>query len=133
MDWICKKVDPEDNEIRYTYDTGGNITEITSIEISQIDSIESRHVPAMKAKFTLINEIDSLNRVRRRIDNLGQTSYYDYDSRDNLIMVRDANLSIFKCGNRIPSFCSLALNLLLSDKILEMPYNRSHNYNSPIM
>jgi RHS repeat-associated protein len=93
MDWVCTIFDPEGNEIHYTYDANGNITKMTQIEITNRSGVTSALVPDLKETFTTINVYDSLNRLIRTTDNIGHTSYFEYDSRDNLISISDAQYS----------------------------------------
>ncbi|HXF05615.1 MAG TPA: DUF6531 domain-containing protein, partial [Blastocatellia bacterium] len=93
VDRVIREIDPEGNEVRYTYDDDNNRTKIVEIEITQRDDVAAGKVPDLRETFTTLNVYDSLNRLIRTTDNIGQTTRYHYDSRDNLIFTADAQHS----------------------------------------
>lgn len=91
-------IDPERNRMDYTFDDNDNITKIVETEVTQ-----EGNTPSLTEQFTTINVYDSLDRLERTTDNIGQTNRFVYDSRDNLIFTSDAQgkktsdeLSLFK-------------------------------------
>jgi YD repeat-containing protein len=93
VDRVIREIDPELNEVLYTYDDNNNTVKVVEIEITQRSDVAAGKVPDLKETFTTINVYDSLNRLIRTTDNLGQTSRSHYDSRDNLIFTSDAQHS----------------------------------------
>jgi RHS repeat-associated protein len=93
VDRVIREIDPELNEVLYTYDDNNNTVKVVEIEITQRSDVAAGKVPDLKETFTTINVYDSLNRLIRTTDNLGQTSRNHYDSRDNLIFTSDAQHS----------------------------------------
>jgi len=82
-DRVIKTVDPEGNIVETAYDDNDNVIEIRETDVSQVAGVPDEI-------FLTTNFYDSLNRLQRSVDNLGQTVYYRYDSRDNLVAVADA-------------------------------------------
>ncbi|MBI1742219.1 hypothetical protein HYR54_04035 [Candidatus Acetothermia bacterium] len=93
VDRAIRKVDPELNEVLSTYDDDNNVVKTTEVEITQRDKVKAGKVPDLKETFTTINVYDSLNRLIRTTDNLGQTTRSHYDSRENLVFTSDAQYS----------------------------------------
>jgi YD repeat-containing protein len=93
VDRVIREIDPELNEVLYTYDDNNNPVKVVEIEITQRSDVAAGKVPDLKETFTTINVYDSLNRLIRTTDNLGQTTRYHYDSRNNLIFTSDAQHS----------------------------------------
>jgi YD repeat-containing protein len=93
VDRVIREIDPELNEVLYTYDDNSNVVKVLEIEITQRSDVAAGKVPDLKETFTTLNVYDSLNRLIRSTDNLGQTRRYQYDSRDNLIFTSDAQHS----------------------------------------
>jgi RHS repeat-associated protein len=87
--WVCR----EGNEELYRYDDNGNIVEKTEIDVTQRTHIQAGRIPDLREVFTTIYLFDSLDRVLRKSDNLGQTTRWSYDSRGNLLSVSDAQHS----------------------------------------
>jgi RHS repeat-associated protein len=85
--------DPEGNEVIFVYDDDGNLVKKTEIEVTQRDAVQVGRIPDLAETFTTIYVYDSLNRLIRATDNLGQTNRYAYDSRDNLTLASDAQHS----------------------------------------
>lgn len=61
-----------------------------SPDISSRYVIYEKSQPGIAEIFLTTSEYDSLNRLRSQTDNLGQTTNYRYDSRDNLVAMADA-------------------------------------------
>ncbi|MBI3949729.1 MAG: Ig-like domain-containing protein [Acidobacteria bacterium] len=93
VDRVMAQIDPEENRVRYTYDDNNNVVKVVEIEITQRDDVAAGKVPDVRETFVTINVYDSLNRLIRTTDNIGQTTRYHYDSRDNLIFTSDAQHS----------------------------------------
>jgi RHS repeat-associated protein len=80
---LLKRLDPEGNTVEWAYDDADNLIETREVDVSQ--------VPGLAAEVFLMTRYwDSLNRLERRVDNLGQTLDYRYDSRDNVVAKGDA-------------------------------------------
>ena len=92
-DRVLRQIDPELNETLYTYDDNNNLVKLVEVEITARDDVRAGKVPDLRETFTTINVYDSLNRLIRTTDNLGQTTRYHYDSRDNLVSTSDAQHS----------------------------------------
>ena len=82
-DHTIKTIDSEDNSLEYAYDDNHNVIEIREEDVAQNSSIPSE-------EFFTTNFYDSLDRLQRTVDNLGQTMFYRYDSRDNMVAMADA-------------------------------------------
>lgn len=80
------QIDPEGNRVEYTYDNNNNVTRIVEIETTQ-----AGNSPLLTEQFATINVYDALDRLVRKTDNIGQTARFTYDSRNNLILISDAN------------------------------------------
>jgi len=80
---IIKTVDPESNIVETAYDDNNNVIEVKETDISQVAGIKEE-------VFLATYFYDSLNRIYRSVDNLGQTFDYRYDSHDNLVAMSDA-------------------------------------------
>ncbi len=78
-----KTLDPEGNTVQTAYDDNNNIIETDETDVSQVASVPNE-------LFVTTYFYDSLNRMQRRVDNLGQTFDFRYDSRDNLVAAADA-------------------------------------------
>ncbi|MGQ0444903.1 MAG: RHS repeat domain-containing protein, partial [Beijerinckiaceae bacterium] len=81
-DRVTKTVDPESNSVEMAYDDNNNIIERKETDVSQVAGIIEI--------FLATNFYDSLNRIQRSVDNIGQTMDYRYDSRDNPVAMADA-------------------------------------------
>lgn len=82
-DRVIKTVDPEGNIVETAYDDDNNVIETRETDVSQISGVSNE-------VFLTTNFYDSLNRLQRRVDNIGQTFDYRYDSRNNLVAMADA-------------------------------------------
>ncbi len=76
--------DPEGNTVEYAYDDNGNVIETRETDVAQGGGTPDEI-------FLTTRFYDSLNRLVMVVDNLGQTTNYRYDSRNNLVAVADAN------------------------------------------
>ncbi len=72
------------NTLQTAYDADGNVIETRETDVSQVPGVPSE-------VFLTTNFYDSLNRLQETVDNLGETTYYRYDSRDDLVATADAN------------------------------------------
>jgi RHS repeat-associated protein len=79
---LSKTLDPAGNTIEYAYDHDGNLIETRETDVSQIAGIPNEI-------FLTTNFYDSLNHLQRRVDNVGQTMEYRYDSRGDLVAQSD--------------------------------------------
>ena len=80
---VIRATDPEGNSIESQYDANSNV-----ISMARIDVNPSARV--VDETFTTINQYDSLNRLIRTTNNIGQTHRFIYDSRNLLIETTDA-------------------------------------------
>jgi RHS repeat-associated protein len=78
---VLRTVDAMNNEVSYTYDSNDNIVQITETERSPLINADE--------VFTTLRTYDALNRPQTYVEPNGQTSAYEYDSRDNLIRTTD--------------------------------------------
>ena len=76
-------LDPEGNKVKFAYDDNDNLIETQETDVAQVAVLEDE-------VFLTTYFYDSLNRVQRTVDNIGQTMFYRYDSRDNLVAMADA-------------------------------------------
>ena len=79
-----KTVDPQGNTVETAYDGDSNVIETRETDVSQVAGV----APEV---FLTTNFYDSLNRLEETVDNLGETTYYRYDSRGNLVAMADAD------------------------------------------
>jgi RHS repeat-associated protein len=93
VDRVIREIDPELNEVLSTYDDNNNTVKVVEIEITQRSDVAAGKVPDLKETFTTLNVYDSLDRLIRTTDNLGQITRNHYDSRNNLIFTSDAQHS----------------------------------------
>ena len=77
------ELDPEGNTVEHAYDDNNNLIETKETDVSQIAGVADE-------VFLTTNFYDSLNRVQRTVDNVGQAMFYRYDSRNNLVAMADA-------------------------------------------
>jgi RHS repeat-associated protein len=83
VDRVIKTVDPEGNTLEMAYDANDNVIERRETDVGQESSIPNE-------VFITTVFYDSLDRMQRSVDNLGQTFDYRYDSRSNLVAMADA-------------------------------------------
>lgn len=81
-DRLKKTVDALSNEAENVYDANSNVTQVIEKEISQLPG-HPVHT------YTTTNVYDELNRVKQKTDNLSQSEYYAYDSRNNQVWYKD--------------------------------------------
>jgi RHS repeat-associated protein len=81
---LIKTVDPEWNIVEIGYDDNNNVIELRETDVCQVPGIPNEI-------FLTTFFYDSLNRLQRNVDNLGNTCEYRYDSRNNLVARSDAN------------------------------------------
>jgi YD repeat-containing protein len=79
---VVMEIDPEGNRVESAYDDNHNLIETQTTDNSRI---------AAEERFVETSFYDALDRLAQRTDNLGNTHYYRYDSRDNLACQADAN------------------------------------------
>ncbi len=77
-------IDSAMNTMITAYDADNNVIETRETDVSQILGVPNEI-------FLTTNYYDSLNRLQETVDNLGETTYYRYDSRNNLVATADAN------------------------------------------
>ena len=76
-------LDPEGNTVEFAYDDNNNLIETRETDVPQVAGVEYEI-------FLTTYFYDSLNRLQRTVDNIGQAMFYRYDSRDNLVAMADA-------------------------------------------
>jgi RHS repeat-associated protein len=81
---VIESKDGEGNTVETAYDGDGNVIETRQTDVSQVAGIASE-------VFLTTSYFDALNRLQERVDNLGETTYYHYDSRNNLVAMADAS------------------------------------------
>jgi RHS repeat-associated protein len=77
-------IDPSNNTVITAYDGDNNVIETRETDVSQVLGVPNE-------LYLTTNFYDSLNRLQETVDNLGETTYYRYDSRNNLVAMADAN------------------------------------------
>lgn len=82
VDRTLKTSDPESNVVEYAYDDNNNLIETRETDVSQGSGANEI--------FLTTYFYDSLNRVQKQVDNLGQTLFNRYDSRNNRVAMADA-------------------------------------------
>ncbi len=82
-DRVIRAEDAEGNTVETAYDDDNNTVETKEIDVSQVAGVPNE-------TFLTTFFYDSLNRIQQRVDNIGQTVDYRYDSRDNLVAMADA-------------------------------------------
>ena len=80
---VIETVDPEGNTVETAYDADSNVIETRETDVLQVPGVANE-------VFLTTNFYDSLNRLQETVDNLGETTYYRYDSRNNLVAMADA-------------------------------------------
>ncbi|MFQ5528314.1 MAG: RHS repeat-associated core domain-containing protein [Thermoanaerobaculia bacterium] len=83
VDRVIRTTDPEANTVDFAYDAAHNLIEMRETDVSQIGAVSDE-------VFLRTMFYDSLDRLQRRVDNLGQSYDYRYDSRGNLVATADA-------------------------------------------
>ncbi len=80
---VIKTIDPVGNIVETAYDADSNVIETRQTDVAQVPGVADE-------VFLTTNFYDSVNRLQETVDNLGQTTYYRYDSRGNLVAMADA-------------------------------------------
>ena len=80
---VIQTQDGEGNTVQTAYDADSNVIETRQTDVSQFDGSSQTFITTLF--------YDSLNRLQQQVDNLGETTYYRYDSRDNLVATADAS------------------------------------------
>ena len=83
VDRLVKTLDPEGNTVENAYGDNDNLIETREVDASQIPGVAEE-------VFLTTFFYDSLDRLRRSVDNIGQATDYSYDSRNNLVAMADA-------------------------------------------
>jgi RHS repeat-associated protein len=81
---VIKTIDPEGNTVETAYDDDSNVIEKRETDVSQVPGVPNE-------VFLTTNFYDGLNRLQETVDNLGRTTDYRYDSRNNLVATADAS------------------------------------------
>jgi RHS repeat-associated protein len=71
------------NTVEMAYDDASNVIETRETDVAQVPGVANEI-------FLTTRFYDSLNRLQRTVDNIGQATDYRYDSRDNLVAMADA-------------------------------------------
>jgi RHS repeat-associated protein len=82
-DRVIRTVDAEGNTIETAYDDDNNVIETKETDVSQVAGVPNE-------VFLTTSFYDSLDRLQQRVNNIGQTHDYRYDSRNNLVAMADA-------------------------------------------
>ena len=82
-DRVVHVMDPAGNTVDDAYDDNNNLIERRETDVCQVAAVPDE-------VFLSTFFYDSLNRLQRRVDNLGRSMEYRYDSRNNLVAVADA-------------------------------------------
>ncbi|MFI5458895.1 MAG: RHS repeat-associated core domain-containing protein [Isosphaerales bacterium] len=77
-------IDPAMNTVITAYDADSNVIETRETDVSQVLGVPNEI-------FLTTYFYDSLNRLQETVDNLGETTYDRYDSRNNLVAMADAD------------------------------------------
>ncbi|MGK7955408.1 MAG: RHS repeat-associated core domain-containing protein, partial [Crocosphaera sp.] len=80
---VIKTIDAEGNTVEYAYDDNNNLIETKETDVSQVAGVADQ-------VFLTTSFYDSLNRLQQTTDNIGQTTFYRYDSRNNLVAIADS-------------------------------------------
>jgi RHS repeat-associated protein len=81
---VIETIDPQGNTVQSAYDADDNVIETRETDVSQVPGVPNE-------VFLTTNFYDSLNRLQQTVDNLGESTYYRYDSRGNLVAEADAD------------------------------------------
>jgi RHS repeat-associated protein len=83
MDRPIQTMDPEGNRVETVYDANSNVIEVRESDVSQVAGVADEI-------FISTFFFDSLNRLQQAVNNIGQSTEYRYDSRNNLVAAADA-------------------------------------------
>ena len=84
---VIRTGDPEGNTVESAYDDNGNLIETRETDYSFDETGAKRVDPEV---FLTTYFYDSLDRCQQQTNNIGQTSFHRYDSRNNLVAMADA-------------------------------------------
>ena len=87
---LIRTVDPEGNEVLRTYDDNHNLINVVEIDRTSQSAMDRGDIMLIEERFSTSFLKDALNRTIRVVDNIGQTTRFHYDSRNNLIFSSDA-------------------------------------------
>jgi len=79
---------PDPNYVEYEYDANNNLVRLARHEMHPITGSSDKEV------FVDLRIYDALDRLTRETNSMGHTTYYGYDSHDNLTWLGDANSSL---------------------------------------
>lgn len=82
-DRTIETIDPAGNRVETVYDDNHNVIETRETDVAQVPGVADE-------VFLTTYFYDSLDRLQQTTDNIGQTMFYRYDSRDNLVAMADA-------------------------------------------
>ncbi|MDJ0843851.1 RHS repeat-associated core domain-containing protein [Crocosphaera sp.] len=82
-DRAIKTIDPVGNTVEYAYDDNNNLIETKETDVAQVAGVGDQ-------VFLTTYFYDSLNRLQQTTNNIGQTTFYRYDSRNNLVAIADS-------------------------------------------
>jgi RHS repeat-associated protein len=91
---VIEQIDPEENRVQFVYDDDNNVVKMIQTDVTSRGAMTAGNMPDLTETFISINVYDSLNRLIRTTDNLGNTRRYQYDSRGNMIFQTDAQYSL---------------------------------------
>ncbi len=82
---VVETIDPAGNTMQTAYDADSNVIETRETDVSQISGVPNE-------SSSTNGYATALDRLRDDgVDNLGETTYYRYDSRNNLVATADAD------------------------------------------
>ena len=84
VDRVVRTIDPEGNTVETSYDDSDNVIETRETDVSQVPEVRDE-------VFLTTSFYDILDRLQRDVNNVGETTDYRYDSRDNLVAMADSN------------------------------------------
>lgn len=84
MNRVVRRIDPAGNTTDYAYDDNNNLVETRTTD-------QPTTLAVAPETFLTTYFYDSLNRLTTKVDNLGHTTRYAYDSRDNVVFTSDPN------------------------------------------
>ncbi|HAC66219.1 MAG TPA: hypothetical protein DCF68_22465 [Cyanothece sp. UBA12306] len=82
-DRVIQTIDPVGNTVEYAYDDNSNLIETKETDVSQVAGVADQ-------VFLTTSFYDSLNRLQQTVNNIGQATFYRYDSRNNLVAIADS-------------------------------------------
>ncbi len=91
LDRMVTRIDAEANRLALAYDDNHNVIEVQETDVAQLPGIPDEVL--LTTYF-----YDALDRLQQRVDNVGQSTSYRYDSRNNLVATADANGPVTGAG-----------------------------------